>query len=141
MFTQKLDKYNNKLSNYIGGADSNITITINFRYANKLRPDSFIINEEPIPLVISKDYTGLMIKEKTCKLNSQLNIENQTLVHSRTHTLITNDKIPEWNDGDQVVIVVEPPKINIAELNRRHAMMVPNYLPPGNPFSPHKGWY
>ena len=30
MFTQKLDKYNNKLSNYIGGADSNINITIHY---------------------------------------------------------------------------------------------------------------
>jgi hypothetical protein len=44
MFTQKLDKYNNKLSNYIGGADGNINITIHYIGTDK----------EPHTLVISK---------------------------------------------------------------------------------------
>ena len=110
MFTQKLDKYNNKLSNYIGGADGNINITIHYIGTDK----------EPHTLAISKNYTGLMLKQKIFELDSRLNIKYQRLVHDRTHREIINDKIPEWMEGDKinVVINVPTPVISLAELNR-----------------------
>jgi hypothetical protein len=115
MFTQKLDKYNNKLSNYIGGADGNINITIHY-----IGTGGTVKYKEPHTLVISKNYTGLMLKQKIFELDSRLNIKYQRLVHDRTHREIINDKIPEWMEGDKinVVINVPTPLISLAELNR-----------------------
>jgi hypothetical protein len=112
MFTQKLDKYNNKLSNYIGGADGNINITIHYIGTDK----------EPHTLVISKNYTGRMLKQNIFELDRRLNIKYQRLVHTRTYREIFNDIIPEWMEGDKinVVIKVPTPIFNLDELNRNN---------------------
>jgi len=129
-FFEKYLKYKNKYIklkklNQKGGVD----VTITIKYKGEL-----VKNKDPISLVISKDYTGLMIKQKIFAEDSRLNIERQSLI--RSGFMIDNDQIPNFLEGDEVTVYIhqDTPRLSvpeiIAEINRKDVKVVPNYLPP-----------
>ena len=125
-FFQKYLKYKNKyleLKKLVQKGGSDVTITI--KYIGEL-----VKHKEPLRIVISKDSTGLMIKQKIFAEDSRLNIDSQVLI--RNSIMIANDAIPNLIEGDEVTVVIRqnPSRLSVAKINRRAEMMVPPSLPP-----------